>query len=140
MVRFYILHRIIATQFHSGFLSRNQLYSAVSILSICILYIFLVLTLHTVVCTCDNYGPYVMSTIHYIHRALLLMLSIIRSSYCKWISENRFTQNVVDSDVGTGNKLRTEFSSPGDIVIMLTFRENNTPKYISSLDSSCLSK
>ena len=75
MVRFYILHKIIAAQFHSGFLSRNQLYPAVSILSICILCISLVLTLHSVVCACDNYGPYVMSTIDYIHRALLLMYS-----------------------------------------------------------------
>ena len=79
MVRFYILHKIIAAQFHSGFLSCNRLYSAASILPLCILCIFLVLTLHSVVCTCDNYGPYVMSTIDYIHHALLLMAVCFKS-------------------------------------------------------------
>ena len=73
MVRFYILHKIIAARIHSGCLSRNWLHFAVRILPICILSIFLAPTLYSVVCTYDNCGSYVMSTIDYIHRALLLM-------------------------------------------------------------------
>ena len=34
---------------------------------------FLVGSSHPVVCAYDNCGPYVMSTIYYIHRALLVM-------------------------------------------------------------------